>query len=98
MFARCLPITLMDHLRHLHDVRDRCYLPLLADMTSCFTIEKVVGRRYVLELSLRLLVVRMQIRMEFACQFLEGVLDLLVGRRSIYAEDIVRVLHAPDPI
>ena len=60
--------------------------------------EQVVGSRYVLELCLRLLVARMQIGMEFACQFLECVLDLLVGRRSIDAEGLVRVLHAPDPI
>ena len=36
--------------------------------------------------------------MEFTCQFLEGVLYLLVGRRSIYAEGLVRVLHAPNPM
>ena len=34
--------------------------------------EQVVGRRYILELSLRLFVARMQVGTEFACQFLEG--------------------------
>jgi hypothetical protein len=43
-------------------------------------LEQIIGSRYVLELRLRLLVARMQIGMEFACQFLECVLDLLVGR------------------
>src|SRR5450759_5257975 len=40
----------------------------------------------------------MQIGMEFTCQFLECVFDFLVGRRSIYAEGLVRVLHALDPM
>ena len=39
----------------------------------------------------------MQIWMEFACQFLECVLDLPVGRRPIYTEGLVRVLYASDP-
>ena len=61
-------------------------------------LEQVVSSRYVLKLRLRLLVARMQIGMEFTCQFLECVLNLPVGRRSIYAKGLVRVLHAPDPI
>jgi hypothetical protein len=66
--------------------------------TFLLVFEQIVGSRYVLELRLRLLVARMQIGMEFACQFFESVLDLLVGRRSIDAEGLVRVLHAHDPI
>src|SRR5512139_2383780 len=61
-------------------------------------LEQVVSSRYVLKFRLRLLVAGMQIGMEFTRQLLECVLDLLVGRRSIYAEGLVRVLHAPDPI
>ena len=53
-------------------------------------VEEVSGRRYVLEFRFRLLVAWMQIGMEFARQFLERVLDLLVGRRSIDAEGLVR--------
>ena len=53
--------------------------------------EQVVGSRYVLELSIRLLIAWVQIGMEFACQFLECVLDLLVCRRSTYAKGLVRV-------
>jgi hypothetical protein len=61
-------------------------------------LEQVVSSRYVLKLRLRFLVARMEIGMEFTCQFLVCVFDLLVGRRSIYAEGLVRVLHAPDPM
>jgi hypothetical protein len=61
-------------------------------------LEQVVGRRYLLEACLGLLVARMQVGMEFACQLLECVLDLLVGRRPVDTEGLVRVFHAPDPI
>ena len=59
-------------------------------------LEQIVGSRDALELRFRILVTRMEIRMEFACQFLEGVLDLLVGRGSGYAERLVRVFHFSD--
>ena len=36
--------------------------------------------------------------MELARQLLERVLDLLVSRSASYAERLVRVLHAPNPI
>jgi hypothetical protein len=61
-------------------------------------LEQVVSSRYVLKLRLRLLVARTQIGMEFACPFLECVLDFSISRGSIYAEGLVRVLHAHDPI
>src|SRR5665647_2734484 len=66
--------------------------------TLLLVLEQVVSSRYVLKLRLRPLVARMQIGMKFACQFLECVLDFRVGRIPIYAEGLVRVLHASDPI
>src|SRR4029079_17973029 len=60
--------------------------------------EQVIGSRDFLELLLRRLVARMQIGVKLARQFLERVLNLLVGRGSGHAEDLVWVFHAPDPI
>src|SRR6266446_7455319 len=61
-------------------------------------LEQVVGGRKVLEIGFRLLVARMQVGMEFACQFLVCGLDLRVGRGSVDAKRLVRVLHASDPM
>src|SRR5271169_4026657 len=70
-------------------------LALIESSTLLLVFEQVVGSRYVLELRLRFLVVRMQIGMEFACQLLECVLDLRIGRVSTYSKSLVGILHAP---
>ena len=57
-------------------------------------LKQIIGSRDVLEFCLRLLVARMEIRMKFARQLLECVLDLLVSRGSGYAERLVRVFHS----
>jgi len=44
-------------------------LPRIKPPALLLILEQVVGSRYGLELRLRLLVARMQIGMEFACQF-----------------------------
>jgi hypothetical protein len=61
-------------------------------------LQQIVCGRNRLELLLGTLVTRMQVRMAFARQLLERILDILLACSASYPEDLVRIYHIFIPL